>query len=98
MQTRKEHEALMCEANGDARYISTKCSVWIDSLYFECEKLFPMLGKYFPDFSDEILTCDNQTSASANGEFTTSFRHSHTNIERTQRSPSPRFMQPRNRG
>ena len=71
----------MCDINGEARYISTKYSVWIDPLYFEWDKFIPTLEKHFPDLLDEILDCENGRSASAyNGEFTTTFRCSHRDI------------------
>ena len=76
----KAHEVLMYEANREARYISTKSSIQIDPLYFEWDKCIPTLEKHFQDILDEILNHDNQRSTPTNGEFTTSFRCSHTNI------------------
>ena len=95
-QTRKAHEVLMCEANREATFISAIYSIWIDPLYFMWDKFIPTLEKYFPDLLDEILSHNNQRSASVNGEFTTGFRYSHTTQDR-HRPPSLRFPQPRNR-
>ena len=75
----------------------TEYSVWIELLFFEWEKLIPVLEKYFPDILDEMLNCDNQRSTSANGKVITSFRCNHTNIGRIQGQLSPRSPQPRNR-
>ena len=72
-QTRKA-----CEANSEARYIKIKYSVWINPLHFKWNKFIQKLEKHFPDILDKILNYDNQRSTSTNGEFTTSFRCSHT--------------------
>ena len=53
------HEAFMCEANRDTRYIRTKYSVHTDPLYFEWDKFIPTLEKHFLDIWDAILTHDN---------------------------------------
>ena len=55
----------MCEANREARYISTKYTVLIEPLCFEWGKFMPMLEKHFSDILDEILNCDNQRSSLA---------------------------------
>ena len=47
--TTKAHAALMCETNRKAKYISTKCSIQIEPLYFEWDKFISMLEKHFPD-------------------------------------------------
>ena len=98
-QTRKAYEVLMCDANHEAQYTSTKYILWIDPLYFQVDKFIPTLEKHFPDILDEILNHDDQRSAPENfAEFTTSYRHSHKNKGQTQRPPIPRFLKPRNRG
>ena len=37
-ETRKAHEALMCDAYRETKYIGTKYSVWIDPLYLGWDK------------------------------------------------------------
>ena len=91
MQAGKAYEVLICKAYRETRYISTKCSIWIDPLYFEWEKFIPTLEKHFPDILYEIWSHDNQRSASANREFTTSLRCSHTNIEKHKDHPALDF-------
>ena len=88
-ETRRAHEALICEANREASYVSTKYSIQVGPLFFEWDKSIPKLEKHFPDILDDILNCER--FASANGEFTTSFRHSHTNIGKTQKHPALDF-------
>ena len=84
-QTRKAHEALMCETNREAKYSSTQ---WIDPLYFGWDKSILTLENHFPDILDERLNCDNQRSASANREATIIFRDSHTNTEQHKGNPA----------
>ena len=74
----------MYDVNREARYISHKYSVQIDPLYFEWDKLIPMLENYFPDILEELLNCDHQWCASVhnqgqsiparNSELNTNFR------------------------
>ena len=85
----------MCETNREAICISTKYSVQIEPLYCECNDFISMLEKNLPDISHEMLNCDNQNSASANDEATTSLRYNHPNIGRIQRQLSSRFPQPK---
>ena len=67
-QTKKAHETLMCEVNREAKYISTKYSIWIDPLYFEWNRFIPTLEKHFLDILGEILNHDNQRYASVQGQ------------------------------
>ena len=44
-QNRKAHEALMYEANREAKYISNIHSVWIEPLYYEWGQIYPNIRK-----------------------------------------------------
>ena len=102
IETRKAHEALVYDVNREMRYISTKYSVQIGTLYFEWDKLISTLDKHFPDILEEILNCDHQRDASAynqgqsipanSSKLNTNFKHGVTQIEGKYKGhPAPDF-------
>ena len=68
IQTRREHDALMHDVNGGAKFTSCKYSVQIDPLYFEWDRFIPTLEKHFLDILGEILNHDNHMYAPVQGQ------------------------------
>ena len=58
----------MCDVNKEARYINSKYSMQVDTLYFEWDKFIQTLEQYFPDILGEILNHDNHKYASVQGK------------------------------
>ena len=98
----------MIQIEKQARYIGTKYSVQIDSLYFEWDKLISTLENDFPDIVKEILNHDHQRYAlvhsqaysipASSSKLNINFWCGITGREWTHRAPSPRFPQPKTRG